>query len=54
MAGGEEAPRRVLLVRLVNDCSEAKCVKPACDQAQMNQGWAMVTVLSLHEGLLCW
>jgi hypothetical protein len=54
MAGGDEAHLRVLLGRLVNDFSDAKFVKHACDEAQMIQDWAAVAVLSIHWALLYW
>jgi hypothetical protein len=54
MAGGDDAHLRVLPGRLVNDLSDAKFVKHACDEAQMSQDLAAVDVLSVHRALLCW
>jgi hypothetical protein len=43
-----------VLGRVVNDFSDAKFVKHACDEAQMIQDLAAVEVLSIHGVLLCW
>jgi hypothetical protein len=47
-AGGDKVPLRVVLGRVVDDFSEAKFVKQACDEAPMIQDLAAVAVLSIH------